>query len=189
MSHDHADMSSTENTTGDAAGMTMMTFHTGTGDALWWSGFTPTSLGAYAGALVLLIALGILHRAMAAFGAWTEARARLRLNGYANEVRDALVAREGLGTAVSTDKEAMVQQRPLASRDAIRIATGKYPAWRWSVDVSRGLLQVLSAGLAYLLMLAVMTGNMGFFLAVLAGIFIGEVAFGRFRFSEAGEMC
>ncbi|BFZ58570.1 hypothetical protein PYCC9005_005634 [Savitreella phatthalungensis] len=52
--------------------------------------------------------------------------------------------------------------------------------WRLTVDVPRGLLHFLYAGLGYLLMLIVMTGNAGYFFAVLVGLFIGETAFGRY---------
>lgn len=64
----------------------------------------------------------------------------------------------------------------LAEEDALRVAN----PWRASVDLPRGLLQFFQSGLGYLLMLIVMTANAGYFFAVLAGIFIGEVAFGRF---------
>ena len=52
--------------------------------------------------------------------------------------------------------------------------------WRISVDLPRGLLQFLHSGLGYVLMLIVMTANAGYFFAILVGILIGEVAFGRY---------
>jgi len=53
-------------------------------------------------------------------------------------------------------------------------------SWRVSVDFPRALYQMVLAGVSYLLMIAVMTLNVGYFLAVLGGIFLGEVLFGRF---------
>jgi hypothetical protein len=42
-------------------------------------------------------------------------------------------------------------------------------------------MTTLSSFIGYLLMMVVMTGNGGFFIVTIAGIFVGEVAFGRFR--------
>jgi Ctr copper transporter family len=62
--------------------------------------------------------------------------------------------------------------------------------WRTSVDFPRSLLQMVISGVHYLLydpiseaahfrMIIVMTLNVGYFFAVLSGIFWGEVVFGR----------
>ena len=51
----------------------------------------------------------------------------------------------------------------------------------WSIDTIRSFLTALGSFVSYLLMMAVMTGNGGFFLVVVVGIFIGELIFGRFR--------
>jgi hypothetical protein len=40
---------------------------------------------------------------------------------------------------------------------------------------------MVNAGVGYLLMLAVMTVNVGYFISVLAGTLIGELIFGRFN--------
>ncbi|KAL4959207.1 copper transporter family protein [Aspergillus stella-maris] len=51
--------------------------------------------------------------------------------------------------------------------------------WSCRVDGGRGLLEALRAFIGYILMLAVMTFNVGIFCAVLAGILVGEIVLGR----------
>lgn len=55
------------------------------------------------------------------------------------------------------------------------------PPFSWITDPVRSFLTTFSSFVSYLLMLVVMTGNGGFFIVIIVGIFVGEVAFGRFR--------
>ncbi|KAF2170464.1 hypothetical protein M409DRAFT_64196 [Zasmidium cellare ATCC 36951] len=59
--------------------------------------------------------------------------------------------------------------------------------WRASEVMTVGLLDVIIAGVGYLLMIAVMTMNVGYFLSVLAGVFVGSVLFGRFVAGSASH--
>lgn len=52
--------------------------------------------------------------------------------------------------------------------------------WRMTVDPVRAAIDTVIAGVGYLLMLAVMTMNLGYFLSVLGGIFLGSLALGRY---------
>jgi hypothetical protein len=52
--------------------------------------------------------------------------------------------------------------------------------WRLTTDPLRAIMDTVIAGVAYLLMLAVMTMNVGYFLSVLGGIFLGSLALGRY---------
>lgn len=52
--------------------------------------------------------------------------------------------------------------------------------WRLSVDLPRAVLVTVIAGVGYLLMLAVMSMNVGYFMSILAGAFVGELAVGRY---------
>lgn len=52
--------------------------------------------------------------------------------------------------------------------------------WRLSVDLPRALIFLCITGVGYLLMLAVMTMNVGYFCSVLGGAFLGDLAVGRY---------
>ncbi|KAE8319999.1 Ctr copper transporter [Aspergillus transmontanensis] len=58
--------------------------------------------------------------------------------------------------------------------------------WTWQRDGGRSLLEGIRALLGYVLMLAVMTFNIGIFCAVLAGIIVGELTMGRFTQQSPG---
>ncbi|KAG0252247.1 hypothetical protein DFQ27_008211 [Actinomortierella ambigua] len=49
----------------------------------------------------------------------------------------------------------------------------------WQVEISRALLTTLVVAVGYLLMLVIMTYHSGYIGAILAGVFIGDVFFGR----------
>lgn len=51
--------------------------------------------------------------------------------------------------------------------------------FRLSVDLVRAAFVTVMVAVAYLLMLAVMTYNVGYFMSVLGGAFLGELIFGR----------
>jgi len=55
--------------------------------------------------------------------------------------------------------------------------------WRLTTDPVRALFDTVIAGVGYMLMLAVMTMNVGYFLSVLGGTFIGSLAIGRYTTS------
>ncbi|KAJ5376771.1 hypothetical protein N7509_013657 [Penicillium cosmopolitanum] len=59
--------------------------------------------------------------------------------------------------------------------------------WRLSVNLPRALLRMVNQGIAYLLMIAVMTMNVGFFFAVLVGYFVGELISGRVSRADYGS--
>lgn len=106
------------------------------------------------------------------------------------------------------DEGGEVQQKPASSVSEARV-TGQpehiLRTWRWNEDIPKAGLITFKAGIGYLLcvkitmsiqlrvaswaiklmvseyrMIAVMTGNVGYFLSVLGGIFVGELAGGRY---------
>lgn len=52
--------------------------------------------------------------------------------------------------------------------------------WRADEAVWIASLDVVLAGVSYLLMIAVMTMNVGYFMSVLGGVFLGSLSCGRF---------
>ena len=57
------------------------------------------------------------------------------------------------------------------------------------MDVPRALMRALQFALSYLLMLIAMTFNVGLFLALVAGIFIGNLFVGRFLAASGADCC
>lgn len=54
-----------------------------------------------------------------------------------------------------------------------------------AMDVVRGLARFVLAGMAYLLMLAAMSFNVSIFFAVISGVAVGSMLFGRWRWSSS----
>ncbi|UZP39098.1 hypothetical protein NXS19_006914 [Fusarium pseudograminearum] len=128
-----------------------MVFFTSTKTLLWAKDFAPTTTGQYAGVCIFLIAFATIFRMLLA----------LRVNFYS--IRDGLKRRRTKGL-LAAHQIGETGQRP----------------WRANEAMMLGVIDVVIAGVSYLLMLAVMTMNFGYFLSVLAGVFIGSVGCSRF---------
>ncbi|EHK21980.1 uncharacterized protein TRIVIDRAFT_53545 [Trichoderma virens Gv29-8] len=124
-----------------------MMFFTSTSTPLWSSAFTPTTTGQYAGACIFLIAFTVVFRILLA----------LRFNMY--KVVAAAKMRRGGGLLQSDMTEIKSTPRP----------------WRASEAIMSGALDAVIAGVSYLLMVAVMTMNVGYFMSILGGVFLGSV--------------
>ncbi|KAK6361114.1 hypothetical protein TWF730_004861 [Orbilia blumenaviensis] len=165
MSHDHSSMAGVDS--GDDASPSSshsampMVFQWVMQTPIYSYAFTPSSTSQYVGALIFLIVLSIIYRALVAYKSHKESAWREE-----EKARKVIIAGQFNDDKASAD----------VSTREIR---GAAP-WRWSVDPPRALLSTVNTGLHYLLMFAVMTLNVGYFLAVLFGIFIGDLMFARY---------
>ncbi|KAL1304830.1 hypothetical protein AAFC00_003757 [Neodothiora populina] len=206
---DHMDMSSMDmsspSTTSSAMSMSTgssmsgmssmgsmsMVFTTDHSTPLYSTAWTPTSTGAYAGTCIFLIVLAIIARCLQAWRVtlemrWHDRAVNRRYVVVAPPEGEAPFSDERLANPEKSD-EAVLTVRGLDER--VRIVKhsarrNERKAFRLTVDLPRACIYTVQAGVGYLLMLAVMTLNVGYFLSVLAGLFVGELLLGRYTHIE-----
>ncbi|KAL2069124.1 hypothetical protein VTL71DRAFT_15462 [Oculimacula yallundae] len=167
--------------------MSMMssTFFSSTTTALYSDSWKPNSAGAYAGTCIFLIMLAICFRSLLAVKAWKE---RAWLDAEFNR-RYVTVAGKGPKSermSQDSDTKRMVLTENGVEEDVMVVkkrGMGVRP-WRLTTDPVRAVMDTVIVGVGYLLMLAIMTMNVGYFLSVLGGTFIGSLALGRYVSSE-----
>ncbi|POV98131.1 hypothetical protein PSTT_14617, partial [Puccinia striiformis] len=147
-------------------GMMMNTFFVaGTPNVpLWFDGWQPSSTGATFGACFGLFVLTVAVKLLGAL------RHQAQIAWSMSRWHDS-----GLVAHNTVDKTDHASPTQTGSLRPTR------PAVPWSAqrDVPRGILAALHVGLEYFLMLAIMTYNVYFFVAIVLGHFVGEMAFGR----------
>ncbi|KAK9370357.1 Ctr copper transporter family-domain-containing protein [Lipomyces kononenkoae] len=165
---------STSSMSGDPSmSMSSMSFHTSFTDFLFAQQWTPSSRGQYAGTCIFLIVLAVIYRMIHVLKHRMERYYNARARQYSRSMSTASLQTEKDGTFEKSVAGTTAEpDRPLQFRNV--------RPWRVSMDIPLALIQLLLSGAAYLLMLAVMTFNVGYFLSVLGGIFLGELLFGRF---------
>ncbi|KAF2230845.1 hypothetical protein EV356DRAFT_508154 [Viridothelium virens] len=129
-----------------------MVFFTSTSTSLWSMAFTPNTTGQYAGTCIFLIAFAAIFRLLLA----------IRVNFF-----------EIIAAAKKRRTAGLLQPYEIAAEGVPR-------PWRASEAVMLGAMDVVIAGVSYLLMLAVMTMNVGYFLSILGGVFVGSILCGRY---------
>ncbi|KAI1654670.1 Ctr copper transporter [Daldinia decipiens] len=165
--------------------MMHMVFQNSITTSLYSESWTPRTSGAYAGTIIFLLILGIAFRLLLAGKAlaeerWLDAEMKRRyvvVQGklpVAEQVSTDSFSKKMTLTENGVEEDVMVvQKKQLHLRP-----------WRMSVDPMRAVLDTCIAGVSYLLMLAVMTMNVGYFIAILGGTFLGSLLVGRFYSSE-----
>lgn len=157
-----------------------MSFFTATNTMLYAESWTPSSAGAYAGTCIFLIVLAVLLRAILTAKAWLDMKAMdAALKRRYVVVADQQILADKAGDA-SSMTGILTTNGVQENVKVVSAPVNHMQPWRFSVDLPRAAIMTVAAAVGYLLMLAVMTYNVGYFLSVLAGAFIGELAFGRF---------
>ena len=163
--------------------MMMSVFQTSRATPLFSTAWTPNNAGTYAATCIFLIVLGALFRGLLAAKWWQENR---WLDQELNRRYVVVNGRQPLAEKLSNDSLAkhanMVLSENGIEENVVVVKKRTFGArpWRLSVDPIRAAIDTVIAGVGYLLMLAVMTMNVGYFMSVLAGTFIGSLVVGRF---------
>ncbi|KAB8075629.1 copper transporter family protein [Aspergillus leporis] len=188
---DMSNMDHSSSSSSSSSSMSMsMVFVNAHNTPLFSSQWTPSSSGAYAGTCVFLIVLSIIGRLLVAFKALMEQH---WLDAHLNRRYVAVAGKSTEAGRIDTDPDAKVASLVSAqgveeSVKVVRRAAREPLPWRFSVDLPRAFLFLVITGVSYLLMLAVMTMNIGYFCSVLAGAFLGELAVGRYvQWNEHGH--
>jgi len=180
----HTDMASNASASAADAAMeekmmhaAMMTpfFHFTPGDHLFFKEWVPRSDGAVAGACILLFVLAVLERLLCAVRSTFE-------KYWAGQTRaTAASSTSSMDGEKHAVEEGDAHRIPPAAPSLGRLLAGRaLPPFIPRHDIPRGLFQFLQSFLGYALMLAVMTFRTDFFICIVAGHTLGEVAFGRF---------
>ncbi|KAK0619566.1 Ctr copper transporter family-domain-containing protein [Immersiella caudata] len=156
-----------------------MTFFQSMTTPLLFHGAQPTTAGQYAGACILIVLLGILAcvllqlKAVLQRTVWTSRRLH---EGQPLLEDDEKAAAKALNSATdATDA-------PPPGSLGIRTEAGRWlGAWRSTSLLQRAAMasyEILLATLGYILMLVVMTMNIGYFFSAIAGLWMGTFLVG-----------
>ncbi|KAF3805409.1 hypothetical protein GCG54_00008640 [Colletotrichum gloeosporioides] len=151
-----------------------MTFFESFTSPLYSTSWSPTTKGQYAGTCIFLISLACILRLLLALKPILEERFWRNYPVYESD--------KALGQHGDVDPGAgvAVVRRDICSR---------WRGWRAGASAARATYEVIIGGVGYLLMLAIMTMNLGYFLSVLGGIWLGTFLIGGLASSSATIHC
>jgi len=156
-------------------------FKASTSTPLYSSGWIPTSTGSYAGTCIFLILLAAVFRGLLAVKAWKETA---WFDAEFNRRYVKVVGKPSKAERISSDSDSkrMILTENGVEEDVVVVKKRSMAVrpWRITTDPLRAVIDTVIAGIGYLLMLAVMTMNVGYFMSVLGGTFLGSLAVGRY---------
>ncbi|KAL9045278.1 MAG: hypothetical protein Q9214_001658 [Letrouitia sp. 1 TL-2023] len=153
-----------------------MVFTSSTSTPLYSLAWTPDSTGKYAGTCIFLIIFAFIYRALIAQKSVLERRRLEKERTRRVQVRESASTSASASTELDNPDTKRTETAPVnasVQRSAVR-------SWRFSVVLPRAAYNTVTTGVGYLLMLAVMTLNVGYFLSVLGGTLAGELVFGPY---------
>ncbi|KAJ5326986.1 hypothetical protein MYU51_008159 [Penicillium brevicompactum] len=143
-----------------------MTFFVSFKTPLFSTEWTPGTKGQYAGTCIFIIALAVIMRVLLALKPILEGRV------WTDSVHDHMPE---LQSHIEAGKP---PQNPSGLRSSMQEVSHRWSSWRVNPAAGRATFELVTAGVAYLLMLAVMTMNVGYFMSVLAGVWLGTFMLG-----------
>ena len=155
--NDEAAVSSSGANMDSMSGMSNV-FHFGVGDTLWVTPLTPMTSHGYAGAIVLLVFMTLFLRGLTILRSMAEKHWSPKGSSRCNDGEDDNYLQ--MGQYRNDEAEDDSSHRPNI------------------IQLIKALFQVTIMAMSYLLMLAVMTFNTGYLLAILVGGFLGELILG-----------
>ncbi|KAI6782752.1 putative ctr copper transporter [Emericellopsis cladophorae] len=180
MGGDNTTGTGSSKSTSSMSGMSM-TFFLSSRTPLLSTQWTPATDGQYAGTCIFLLSLAVLLRVLLALRPILETRLWRRTAAAASEA----VAQ----SEVDDEKVRLLAGQPRQSLAIVkRDVQRKWSGWRVSVATARATYELFVAGIGYLLMLAVMTMNLGYFLSVLSGVWLGTFVLGGLSFDDTGSI-
>jgi len=178
-------MPSTSDAMGGMTSMSMadmsMAFFTSNLTPLYSDMWAPKNIGQYAGTCIFLIILATIFRGLLAVKAWQEtAWLDAEFNRRYVTVAGKLPKSERISQ--DSDSKRMILTENGVEEEVMVVkkrSMGTRP-WRITTDPLRACMDTVIVGVGYLLMIAVMTMNVGYFLSVLGGTFLGSLVLGRY---------
>ncbi|KAL0937089.1 ctr copper transporter [Colletotrichum truncatum] len=150
-----------------------MTFFEAFQTPLFSQAWTPTNKSEYAGTCIFLIILACILRLLLALKPILEQRFWMNHSTYESDKRSLIPPGDD---AIEPGMKVTVIRGDVARR---------WRGWRASAAAARATYEVIIGGVGYLLMLAIMTMNVGYFLSVLGGIWLGTFLLGGLASSSA----
>ncbi|KAL1744461.1 copper transporter [Schizophyllum fasciatum] len=145
-------------------------FNISWGDILWFYGWVPKHAAYMFAACLGLFLLGILERWLAMLRVLCEFGWRYDISLIVNYSAP-LTTRSLPMPSLDTAGGKLPTETPRSTMARSRFVP--------SIDIPRGLLQVMQSVLGFAFMLAVMTWQVGFILSICLGLGTGEMLFGR----------